>query len=59
MSAFAGCSAAAVGVRPSPRARAARPAPAPAYGMASFSGLKAAPAETAIAAGASPRSPIR
>ena len=49
MSAFAGCSAAAVGVRPSPRARAARPAPAPAYGMASFSGLKAAPAEMAIA----------
>ena len=49
MSAFAGCSAAAVGVRPSPRARAARPAPAPAYGMASFSGLKAAPAEPAIA----------
>ena len=49
MSAFAGGSAAAVGVRPPPRARAARRAPAPAYGMASFSGLKAAPAETAIA----------
>ena len=43
-------SAAAVGVRPPARARAAkRAAPAPAYGMASYSGLKAAPTETAIA----------
>ena len=43
-------SAAAVGVRPPARARAAkRAAPAPAYGMTSYSGLKAAPTETAIA----------
>jgi ATP-dependent Clp protease protease subunit len=49
MSAFA-ASAAAVGVRPPSRARAVSSrAPARAYGMASFSGLKAAPAETAIA----------
>ena len=45
-----GVSAAAVGVRPPARARAAkRAAPAPAYGMTSYSGLKAAPTETAIA----------
>ena len=49
MSAFA-ASAAAVGVRPPSRARAVSSrAPARAYGMASFSGLKAAPAEPAIA----------
>jgi ATP-dependent Clp protease protease subunit len=49
MSAFA-ASAAAVGVRPPSRARAVSSrAHARAYGMASFSGLKAAPAEPAIA----------
>ena len=49
MSAFA-ASAAAVGVRPPSRARAVSSrAPVRAYGMASFSGLKAAPAEPAIA----------
>ena len=49
MSAFA-ASAAAVGVRPPSRARAVSSrAPVRAYGMASFSWLKAAPAEPAIA----------
>ena len=49
MSAFA-ASAAAVGVRPPSRARAVSSrAPVRAYDMASFSGLKAAPAEPAIA----------
>ena len=49
MSAFA-ASAAAVGVRPPSRARAVSSrAPVRAYGMTSFSGLKAAPAEPAIA----------
>ena len=43
------------GCAPSPRARAAGPAPAPAYGMASFSGLKAAPAAAAINAKAARR----